>query len=342
MKKVLENVPTFRPQNDCGWMRYPWAVTCTMSYLGDDVDYAYLMGISGAAFRLHVEPTEWGLGAQDPHIVDAYPRQLMRATGYTAKYLHGREQHDDALAAIRAHIDKGIPAMVGGDIKGHHAPDFWSVITGYDGDRFLRIDYLGKGDVQETEGADLVGPVLLIEKTGEPLAAMEALRESFRIALEYADVPERHGGAHGLAAYKAWIDRLGREEEFAGLPQEEAKGQWFANAMNYEGLCDARGSARRYLGRMAGALPAEDAAKLEPVADKYDEIQKLVFDNWKWFPFPQWVREKEGKIWTPVGSIEGTTWSRELRRKQVEALRAIEEEERQAYALIKTFIAETE
>jgi hypothetical protein len=343
MEKVLEGVPTFPPQADCGWMRYPWAVACTMSYLGEDADYAYLLGVSGAVFRLDVEPTGWWTGVQDPHHFDVYPRQLMKAMGYTATYMDAGEQHEEALAAIRASVDRGVPAIIGGAIKGHPGPDFYSVVVGYRGDGFLRIGYdTASGEVQEIDSADIVGPVLLIEKTGDPLSPMAALRQSLQVALEYADVPDRHGCAHGLAAYRAWIGRLEREDEFAGLPRAELRGQWFANAMNYEGLCDARGAGKRYLRRMEGALNPEDAAKLKPLADKYDAIQRLVFEDWKWFPFPHWVREKEGNIWTPLGPIEGTDWSRELRQKEAQALRATQEEERQGHALMRAFLTETQ
>ena len=87
--------------------------------------------------------------------------------------------------------------------------------------------------------------------------------------------------------------------------------------MNYEGLCDARGAARRYLLRVQTELPAGAAAKLEPLVERYEQIQRLVFENWKWFPFPHWVKEKQGKIWTPLGMIAGTTWTPEMRKKEL-------------------------
>lgn len=112
--------------------------------------------------------------------------------------------------------------------------------------------------------------------------------------------------------------------------------------MNYEGLCDARGAARRYLLRVQRELPAGPAEKLIPVVGKYEEIKKLVFDNWKWFPFPHWVREKKGKIGTPGGMIDGTTWTPELRRKALEALEAIQKAEREAVDLMAQFLKESE
>jgi hypothetical protein len=89
MRKVIEDVPTFQPENDCGWMRFFGALTSVVRHQGQDVDYAYLMGVSAAAFRLKVHP-DWCPSAQNPEMEDdIYPAQALVALGYTGEFLHG-------------------------------------------------------------------------------------------------------------------------------------------------------------------------------------------------------------------------------------------------------------
>lgn len=345
MPRILGSVPTFHSENDTGWMRFFGALTSVMRHGGEKVDYAYLMGTSAAAFRLKIDPKEWHPGAQAPEgDEEIYPRQALTAMGYTGTFQDGRKLGKEALAAMRKHIDKGIPPIVSGTDL-HPAPDFSSVVTGYEGkDKFFFFSYNHKKDeYEEGSGDKLLGRMLLVEKTQKPLEPLEALRQSLQLAIRMASTKELNGFAHGSAAFDAWIARLrDKEDDFAQLDQEKLKGEWWRNAMNYEGLCDARGAARRYLLRVRKGLPVDAAEKLQPLVEKYEQIQKLVFENWKWFPFPHWVNEKANNIWTPLGTVEGTTWSSEIRKRELEALKAIWKTEEEAFQLMGQFLKGTE
>ncbi len=132
-----------------------------------------------------------------------------------------------------------------------------------------------------------------------------------------------------------------KEDDYAQMAPDEIRDEWWRCALIYEGLCDARGAAKRYLLRVQGELPADSAEKLQPLAEKYREIQELVFENWKWFPFPHWVQEKAGTIWTPLGMIDGTTWSPEIRKKEIQALEWIRKAEEEALDLMAEFLKNT-
>jgi len=345
MRKVIDNVPTFHPENDCGWMRFFGALTSVMRQQGEDVDYAYLMGVSGAAFRLKIHPN-WCPSAQNPEMEDdIYPTQALVALGYAGVFKHGPKLGKaEYLRMMREQIDRGIPVIVSG-AEIHPAPDFSSVVTGYEGgEKFFFFSYChNTEDYDETTGDKLIGDILFVNKVGQPLEALDAVRRSFQLAVKMANTKELNGYAHGFAAYDAWITRLREKEaEFARMDQKKLKDEWWRNAMNYEGLCDARGAARRYLLRAQGELPPHAAEKLKPVVEKYEQIQKFVFNNWKWFPFPHWVRKKEGKIWTPLGMLDGTTWTPEMRKKELEALEAIRKAEREGVDLMTKFLKDTE
>jgi len=344
MTAVLKDVPTFHPDMDCGWMRFFGALSSVMRHQGEDVEYAYLMGVSGAAFRLKVHP-DWCPSAQNPEMeYDIYPTQALVALGYTGDSQWGSELGSDkAMRMMRQHIDRGTPVIVSA-AEIHPAPDFSSVVTGYGGDdRFLFFSYDHKRNgYDETTGDKLMGKIVLVSKTQPALGALDAVRQSFQLAIKMANTRELNGYAHGFAAYDAWIAPLEeREVEYSQMSQDELHEKWWQNAMIYEGLCDARGAAKRYLLRVQKELPADAAEKLRPVVEKYGQIQNMVYDNWKWFPFPHWVQKELGKTWTPLGMIEGTTWSREMRMKEIQVLRQVREAEEEAYRLMADFLRST-
>jgi len=339
--KRLLDVPPFTPQEDCGWLRYFGALTSVMRCYGEDVDYAYLNGISAAAFRLRVKVDDWCPSAQCPEGIRdfAYPKQALRSLGYRGEFLRPQEMANrDSAVAFRKWIDEGIPIHVTGS-EVDVAPDFSSVVAGYgEGDRFIVMKYAAD-DFDAAPATKLAGSLLIVRENGDPLPPSQAVKESFQIALAIANTPEIDGYALGHTAFELWVKRLiDMESRYADMGSEDLQGEWWRCAMVYEGLCDARGAAKRYLLGAQEELPNASAEELQPLVEKYSEIQKLVFENWKWFPFPHWVQETAGKIWTPLGMIDGTTWSPEIREKEIQAIERIREAEKEAIDLMAEFL----
>ena len=342
-KVWLEGVPHFPPQKDCGWLRFFGAIGAAMRFLGERVNYAYLCGISGAAFRLKVAP-DWCASAQSPQTTLAYLAQALKAMGYTNRAFFPGAPDAEVFLAIRQHIDKGIPAVVTGDLEGHRVPDDSSVIMGYDGTKaFSFISYWGKPEGHVEAPCDHFSGEMrvvdLIEKAGKALSATEAACGGFEMAMAHSDMTDEHGHLHGLAAYDSWIRRMEEmEDAYLKMDEDALAKHWWGAAMNCEGLVDARGAAQRYVRRMGEELPAPAAELFSPVLAHYETTRAEAFNTWHWFPFPHWVNmAEEGRIWTPAGGHDGTTWSPEIRKQGVAALKKMRALDAKGYEMMAEF-----
>jgi len=61
------------------------ALTAAMRAIGEDVTYDYLMGVSGAAFRLHFHQPNWCPSSPDATCGFDHFEPVMKALGYTAE-----------------------------------------------------------------------------------------------------------------------------------------------------------------------------------------------------------------------------------------------------------------
>ena len=228
--------------------------------------YAYLMGTTGAAFRLNWKPG-WHPDNVAGFLVSDDPSEIFRrgfaSVGYdceivcraelrkqgrdTEEYLRGR-----IIASIR---DKGRPVIAHGVI----GPPEECIVTGYDegGDVLIGWNFFQNGP--EFSGSvgfepngmfrkrnwfpDTLG-LLLIGDKQEPPSLKETYREALQWALEVVRTPKRGDRHNGLAAYDAWAEHLLRDEEFAtddvGVLRERfvvhddavgtvAEGRWYAS-----------------------------------------------------------------------------------------------------------------
>ena len=342
-KVWLEGVPHFPPQNDCGWLRFFGAVGATMRFLGERVNYAYLLGISGAAFRLKIKP-DWCPSAQSPETTPAYLDQAMKALGYVHRRLGGETSEAEAFDPIREQIDRGIPVVITGDLKVHRVPDDSSVIMGYTGkSNFAYISYWEKPEghseapVGQFHGQMRV--IELIEKTGKAMSTLQALAGGFDVALAHANVTDGEGYIHGLAAYDSWSGRLeAMEDEYLKMDEDQLQKHWWGAALICEGLVDGRGAARRYVRRMAEDLPAKAADLFSPILKHYETVRDEAFEAWHWFPFPHWANMQEkGRIWTPAGGHDGTTWAPEIRKREIAALKKLRALDAKGYEMMADF-----
>ena len=198
--------------------------------------YAYLMGVTGAAFKL-----TWGDGWQPDNVaswlVGRDPAEIFRrgfaAIGYeygTLRHSDLRKEGDDndefARGRIIESIDKGRPVIAHGVI----GPPEECIIAGYDegGDVLIGWSFFqsspdwNAGVDLEPNGmfrkrnwfADTWSLVLIGDKGEQP-----DLKQVYREALEWASdvirAPKRFERHNGLAAYDAWADHLLRDDDFA-------------------------------------------------------------------------------------------------------------------------------
>lgn len=228
---ILYGVPKVGYGAYGGVTPYPVCLKACADYLGDDMPYDALMAGSGAAFRFAWNREMWDLSNVDIYHTfdesnDVY-RLGARALGREFTFL-GREADTtkgEFVDFIKAHLGQGYPCIALGVI----GPPEACIVTGYreDGAKLLgwnffqdRPEFAASVSTDESgyfiaenwwENTDTQAVMYLGPKTGEPLTLRQILENAVK-----ALTPRQEGGySKGLAAYAAWREAMGREEEYS-------------------------------------------------------------------------------------------------------------------------------
>ena len=330
-KQMLEGVPKL------GWGKdvectFFGALDTTLRFLKEPVDYTYLMGVSAAAFRLSFHQPNWCPSSPDAAINETYVMQALKAVGYKGQFLNTEMMSQKEInQTIRDEIDKGIPVVAIDVVK---VAD-WGVVTGYQNEKFICRSYWDKGDeysVAEKEP----WIILKIEKAGPVPSRNSSVRESIRLAVDLSKKKEIDHYANGLAAYDAWIRDLENEAAFRGMDDATFMHYWHVNGWVYDSLFDARVAATRYLQGVKEEFSGKEKTTISDAAQRFEDVMKTLFDSWIYFPMPSWVRKDEKKTWTPKGMIDTDTWTKDMRKNGVNALRTIKRKEEQAFEALSS------
>ncbi len=271
--------------------------------------YVFIMGTSGAAFRLLWRDGEWfGGNVGLPFISDdpAEPvRRACDAMGHACSFFFkpvfaGGDADsitlcDDAAEYRRRIVESicehGRPVIACGVV----GPPEPCIITGYDHDGDILIGWsffqgvpdfaagLGfeaTGYFRKADwGADLAGIVLLGEKQARP-----PLREIYRRALRWGvDLARRArvGDFHaGHAAYTAWAEALQRDDE---LPVDDLNLLRERHMAHDDAVCtvaEARWYAMHFVKHAASELP-EAAGSLQAAAACFEAEHELMWQVWE-------------------------------------------------------------
>jgi hypothetical protein len=266
--------------------------------------YAYLLGVTGAAFRLSWKPG-WHGDNVASFLVSDDPTEVFRrgfaAVGYECEIVcraelrkQGRDTEDHLRGCIVDSIaGKGRPVIAHGVI----GPGDECIVTGYDdggdaligwnffqnfpdcnaGVEFEPCGYFRKRDwFPDTRSLVFIG-----DKQARP-ARKDVYRESLEWALDVVRTPTRYGGRHnGLAAYDAWADHLCRDDPFdtddIGVLNERfgvhddavstvAEGRWYASV---------------FLAQAATTDPGLPTPPLYRAAACYAAEHDLMWDVWR-------------------------------------------------------------
>ncbi len=255
---------------------------------GHVVDPAWLMGVTGFAFRI------WVCGELSPVAMNAFDWQVLlpqavHRAGFGCTYIHGdtsrmRPEDDrfhQAHTTIRQSIDRGIP-VIAWDVND---PPMWGLIYGYNdftqqyetlaswnyriplsywdlGQRDVKmLSVLAVGDEREQDQADLI-------------------HLSLETALLHSEGREMPRGAKtytGIAAFARWADLM----EPGALPVHALQFADYYAEMYYAFRC----YARDYLTRIAGRNPwlNEAAQAYGRVAEALKHVYVAV-DEHRWAP----------------------------------------------------------
>jgi len=310
------------------------ALTVALRALGSDVTYDDVMGLSGAAFRLHIRQPQWCPSAPDANVGFNHESPARVAFGYGGEFCSADLKNPDEVAKARRFIVESIDA--GRPVLGiqlvEHAD--WGVITGYEkgGEVLLCRDYYLKTDhyepatkfpwiVESVWAPDEPWTARSIDASGAHRPNAEAIIRSLEIAVEIANTPKYGSYASGFAAYDAWIRDLRNAAMFAKA--EDSGFLTHVNAWCYMSLIDARSSAVRYLRSIAGELDGAARDALRGAAADYERIVEALKAGRGNAPFPWQL-------------ADGKSWTQEMRDGEAATLAQALELEQKAVARIET------
>lgn len=301
--------------------RFNSIVAClevSLRAMGDEVSYEYLMGASGAAFRVQVHHT--GPCPCAPHANIAYRcgERAVAAVPWDVRWVDIKKDTPASAAAARqliiASIDQGVPVL--------WSSEECSIAVGYEdgGQRFVLRTFWDKEDRPSVHNVWPWG-IGILSRKARPPDRREVLLGSLQAASEMADVGRMGDILVGFPAYERWIAFL-RDDALHQKPgQEQPKGH-LGNAWCYDNLVDCRSAAAKYLRAIAGDFGPDAAGHLMNAAELYTRIETTLRAAWGNAPYDR--RQAEGESWT-----------RQMRHAEAKALEEAMAVEKQAVTEIR-------
>lgn len=217
------------------------AMKACLNYMGQQIDYSYIMAITGAAFRLRWNTGCWDGGNvdimniyEDPY--EAFHRAF-KAAGRSYKILKREEaDKENFIQFIKAEIDEGRPVIAFGII----GPPEACLITGYRDNGaallgwncFQENQEYAKGVSQEESGYFITDSwwennyTTALISVGERQEALAGNKEILSNAIDILtrekvtfyekDGKVRAEYAGGQKAYECWAKAVGDDREFSG------------------------------------------------------------------------------------------------------------------------------
>jgi len=243
------------------------SVQLTLNALGENYSYIFLMGVSGAAFRLHFHP-EWHADSVDATTGFDVSKILFSSLGYEADLHSINKERPDAVKSlyrrVTAQIDRGIP-VIAGKLKGDHG---WGIIAGYLKNRSGFIcrtffDQNGEYELVET----VPERSFIIDKKGHARDYRELFRDSVRTAIQLAKTKSFSGYRSGFNAFETWIGKL--NERPVSMGDKELR----SNSIIFNCLTDSRQAAAGYMILMNNHTNLKNGDRI--VAGYSDEVDLL-------------------------------------------------------------------
>lgn len=214
----------------------------TLNALGENYSYDFLMGISGAAFKLHFNP-DWCPGSADSTTGFDVSNVLFKSLGYECEL---KKIDDNSFNDIRSlyhmiinQINQGVPIIA---INLKVCP-VWGIITGYLKNKpgILCRTYFDEGkNYSMAEHAPWLS--FFIGNKGKSLDMSELLRNSLTVAVQLARTDEFGEYKSGFSAFGNWIEKL--EKKSKAFDEHEV------NLTILDYLIDSRQAAVKYLHSM--------------------------------------------------------------------------------------------
>jgi hypothetical protein len=215
-----------------------------LRHRGDPHSYSYLMGLSGAAFRLQIHRD--GLCPSGPDATCGFDSaaHLLQTLRYGHHRLLVSDGEEKIKSAVKQTIDAGFPVIAVDLIQ---VPD-WGIIVGYDdAEHYLVLSYYND-QAEKPQPAEKTPWIVYIlgEKLG-PVNRDESERTSLLLLKNLLE-NRSYGAYHtGQAGFEIWQDRLKNIGRFLAGSRGKRQDHLIGNYWNYVSLIDSRRAARKYL-----------------------------------------------------------------------------------------------
>jgi len=277
------------------------AAQLTLNALGEDYSYEYLMGISGAAFRLHFHP-DWCPSSADSTTGFDVSRVLFKSLGYKSELNSIDDNNFDDIKSlyqkIIAQINLGIP-IIATNLK--VCPE-WGIITGYLKNKpgILCRTYFDKTEEYSlAEHAPWLS--FFVGEKGEAMNDDELFNNSLKIAVELAKTNKFDEYKSGYSAFKKWIEELKKQAE--AIKTFVFK-EYEINLTIFISLLDSRKAAVGYLTLMKDKMKKGDL-----IIDKYKKEVELLKE----------IQRNN----LPSFKATANSWTAEIINKQIDILTQI-------------------
>jgi len=284
----------------------------TLSALGENYSYDYLMCISGAAFRLHFKPG-WCPSSADATTGFDVSKVLFKSLGYNAElYKINDNEFEDIKVLyqkIITQINLGIPIIA---INLKVCPE-WGIITGYLKNKpgILCRTYFDKTEEYSlAEHAPWLS--FFIGEKGKAFSDDELFKNSLKIAVELAKTDKFKEYKSGYSAFKKWIEELKKQTE--SIKTFVFK-EYEVNLTIFNSLLDSRKAAVGYLTLMNDKMKKGDF-----IRDNYKKEVELL--------------EETQKNLLPPFNAKAHSWTVEIINKQVDVLTEVLSLEKKTVHLI--------
>lgn len=259
--------------------------------------YAFLMGATGAAFRLAWTPGTWEPANSDLMAMHEDPlapfQRAFDAIGYS--YTLHLKDHTDSESRFR----DGIIAAIAGRKRpvlalGVVGPPECCIITGFDdhGDTLIGwsffqnlpehatgLEFEASGCFRKRDWfADTEG-LILIGEMGERPHPREVYRRALAWAIELARTPRVGSRSSGLAAYEAWAAALLMDDDFPPGDMETLRMRHVAHNDAVSTVAEGRWYGAQFLKDAAKYLPG-CVAELLSGAAAYEREHDLMCKLW--------------------------------------------------------------
>jgi hypothetical protein len=235
---VLKGVPKVGYHIDNRYYFTPFAacLRSVLAFVGEDYSYSYLLGMSGACFRLMWHTQQWEGGNVDimvmaEDMLEPF-RRVFEAVGYAFEMLDIKTSNEDTFRTriIESIRDKGKPTLAAGVI----GPPEICVVTGYDEggevltgwnffqDRtheFPEADFEPNGYFRKRDWFNNTTALFLIGDKQDKPPLSELYLKALNWALNMTHTPVVHTAFgsdfySGLRAYEAWAEWMQRDADF--------------------------------------------------------------------------------------------------------------------------------